>query len=412
VPLPRANVKKFPKLNFSCQNVCSLNVSKPNKRTHNKLATITRNKDDIIFICDTRLNSNRNIVVVNDVEKKLRFMGYNLYHNSKTSSRGAAMLISTKIGYNILDEYKDILGNILLLKIRIGNATLTVGSIYGPNIDDRNFFNTLSEITRRFNSDFCIIGGDWNTTLDGRPSNRNIDTLNIVNIPSERRSNWLNNLCTDLNLIDPFRHFYPDITAFTYVPFAEAATNRSRLDFFFFSSSLTQQCINCRIPHNLSSLMFDHKQVFLNFRPDNPYKKQTINDVILKDNDLHDIVNIAVIECYLNHILPSANLTGETLDRHRLAIGRVLNLQKSLNEVKLHIAMNGFDEEINANCELLKNSIRNHIDLIPSLDELQQETLSCGNDVFLEILIMSVKNSSLAHQHNLFKAKNVKEISY
>ncbi len=298
-----------------------------------------------------------------------------------------------------------------MLKIRIGNATLTVGSIYGSNNDDCNFFDTLREITLRFNSDFCIIGGDWNTTLDGRPSNRNIDTLNTVSIPSERRSNWLNNLCTDLNLIDPFRYFYPDITAFTYVPFAEAATNRSRLDFFLISSFLTQQCINCRIPHNLSSLMFDHKQVFLNFQRDNPYKKQTINDVIVKDTDLQDIVNIAVIECYLNHILPSANLTAEILDRHRLAIGRVLNLQKSLNDVKLHIAMNGFDEETNANCVLLKNSIKNHIDLLPSLDELQQEALSCGNDVFLEILIMSVKNSSLAHQHNLFKVKNAKKLA-
>jgi hypothetical protein len=44
---------KFPNINFACQNVCSLNVSKPSKRTHEKLISITNCGSDVIFISDT-----------------------------------------------------------------------------------------------------------------------------------------------------------------------------------------------------------------------------------------------------------------------------------------------------------------------------------------------------------------------
>jgi hypothetical protein len=76
-PVPLAiGTKKFPKLNFACQNVCSLNISKPNKKTHNKLIMVTRSGADVIFLSDTRLNSDKQIAGVNDIVKKIRFMGY------------------------------------------------------------------------------------------------------------------------------------------------------------------------------------------------------------------------------------------------------------------------------------------------------------------------------------------------
>jgi hypothetical protein len=118
----------FPRINFSCQNVCSLNISKPNKKTNNKLITITKNGADIIFLCDTRLNSDKQIAGVNDIVKKLRFRGYSLVHNSRKSSRDTAVLISNKLNFVILNTFNDENCNMLLLKLSIGNATLTVGS--------------------------------------------------------------------------------------------------------------------------------------------------------------------------------------------------------------------------------------------------------------------------------------------
>jgi exonuclease III len=159
---------------------------------------------------------------------------------------------------------------------RYCNVTITIGSIYGPNVDDETFFLQLREKINAFNSDFVVVGGDWNATLDSSNSRINIDTFNTVGIPSVRRSLWLNRLCEDSGLLDPYRYFYPDTREFTFVPFSDNATNRSRLDFFLMSETLTTQCINCRIPNYLSSLLFDHKQVTLFFRRDNPYKNKSL----------------------------------------------------------------------------------------------------------------------------------------
>jgi exonuclease III len=234
--------KKFPNINFSCQNVCSLNVSKPSKRTHEKLISLTNCGLDIIFISDTHMNSDKQIAGVNNIVKKLGFMGYSLHHNLSKNSRGVAILLSNKLVFTIIDEYRDESCNILFLKMKIATTTLTVGSIYGPNTDDIIFFNQVREKIEQFNSDCVVIGGDWNTTIDSRNGRTNLDMLNTASIPSVRRSGWLNTLMTKCNLIDPFRYFFPDTPEYTYVPYSVEAVNRSRLDFFLISDSLTEQC--------------------------------------------------------------------------------------------------------------------------------------------------------------------------
>ncbi len=238
---------------------------------------------------------------------------------------------------------------------------------YGPNHDNQLFFESLTEKIRMFNSDFVIVGGDWNTTFDSRPSNYNLDILNTASIPSARRSTWLNQLCTDCNLTDPFRYFYPDSKEYTYVPFAAAANNRSRLDFFLVTESLLSQCVNCRIPHSLSSLLFDHKPVFLQFNRFNPYKIQTIDDSILKDSDLSDIISITALECYINHLIPSENISNIEIDNFRALIGRVLELQKELTSCKLKDSENGFEQDNIDRVRHLRLLIKNNIEQLPNI---------------------------------------------
>jgi exonuclease III len=273
-----------------------------------KIFTVTKNGADIILLCDTHLNSDEQNAGVNDIEKKIRFRGYSFFHNSKKSNRGTAILISKKLEYAINGTFVDDNCNMLLLNITIGNVSIVVGSIYGPNDDDENFFEQLNQGIHGFNSDFVVIGGDWNATYDIRNNWQNIDTFNTAGIPSHRRSLWLNQLCARQSLKDPYRYLYPDVKEFTYIPFAVDAINRSRLDFFLVSESILPSCVNCRIPNNLSTMLFDHKLVSLVFRRDNPYKKQVINDTILNCPDINDVVDIAAIECYVNHLTPTEDV--------------------------------------------------------------------------------------------------------
>ena len=63
-----------------------------------------------------------------------------------------------------------------------------------------------------------ILGGDWNATWDNSRVEKNLDTLNMVDIPSLIRSNTIIKMAETLRLTDPFRTFYPEKREFTFVP--------------------------------------------------------------------------------------------------------------------------------------------------------------------------------------------------
>ncbi len=348
------------------------------------------------------MNSDKQIAGVNNITKKLKFLGYSLYHNSSKNKRGVAILLSNKLANSVAEEYRDESCNILLLKLKVGTTNVTVGSIYGPNNDDINFYNQLRVTVQPFNSDYVVIGGDWNATVDGRNNRNNLDILNTASVPSVRRSGWLNELMTNCNLMDPYRYFFPDTPEFTYVPFAVNANNRSRLDFFFISEGLIEQCVNCRIPHNLSCFLFDHKPVFLYFKRNNPYKREVVNDVILKDVDIDQVVSITAVECYINHLTPSDVISDLRINELKNIIGQVIVLQHEIADCHLSDATHGTDPANIARTNELIRALNNTMNLLPTLDDLQVMELSCSSDVFLEILIMAIKSSSLAHQQSFF----------
>ncbi len=256
---------------------------------------------------------------------------------------------------------------------------------------------------------FIVIGGDWNTTLDNKTARQNIDTLNTAGIPSINRSNWLNSLCLSQKLVDPFRTLHPHKKEFTYVPFAQDSTIRSRLDFFFVSDSLVTKIVDCRIPNHLSSTLFDHKPVTLTFKRINPYKKQTINDTILSDSDIDSIVLTATIDAYASHIVLDLVFDDRQLDLIKTRTGEAISLLKDLSDLKVRLAKEGFVEDYVARCTNIRNQIAETLDILPTPEFLNSLNLSCTRDVFLEILIMSIKNSCLAYQHNLFKIKNMQK---
>jgi exonuclease III len=220
-----------------------------------------------------------------DIGKRFGFRGYNFIHNSTINSRGVGILISNKLKATIHNTYKDLDCNILIIDVTILGKRFTLGSVYGPNTDVENFFDDICHTCEAFANQQIIIGGDWNTTVDGRPINSNIDIINMADIPSRRRTRWLDNLCTRLGLSDPYRHFYPYRREFTYIPNAVANQNRSRLDFFLVTHDILLSSRNCMISHHVDNLLFDHKSVRLSFCTSKNSNRQIIKDTILKDKE-------------------------------------------------------------------------------------------------------------------------------
>jgi hypothetical protein len=144
----------------------------------------------------------------------------------------------------------------------------------------------------------------------------------MADIPSRRRSTWLDRTCTTLKLSDPYRFFYPDRREYTYIPNAQAHIKRSRIDFFQISDVLLPSCKNCTIAHHLDSMLFDHKAVCLSFRHNKMTKKQTIKDTILGDDDLYSRIKCQVIEHYLQHAQTGEVFTIEIRQDLLLTIGQ------------------------------------------------------------------------------------------
>jgi hypothetical protein len=101
-------------------------------------------------------------------------------------------------------------------------------------------------------------------------------------------------------------------------------------------------------------------------------------------------------------------LSDFEIDNQRVIIGRVRSLYNELATVRLQDAELGSTQDRLDVMLEIRNAIKNNLDLLPSIEELQSCELSCSRDTFLEILIMAIKGSSLSHQHNFFKIKNAR----
>ena len=371
-----------------------------------KLYSLTKNKDDVIFLCDIRLNSPNQVAGLNDLNKKFGFYGYKFYHNSRKSCRGVGVLISKKIDHLVRGTVADTEDNFLLLDVDLNGVRSTIGTIYGPNEDDMTFFDNLKRGIQSLRNKNIIIGGDWNATWDNSNVNLNIDTVNMINIPSRRRSEKLRLICEELKLLDPYRMFYPTRKEYTFIPSAIGMANRSRLDFFIISEGIVNKTTSCTIPHSLSSTVFDHKPIFLSTKRKKIQHKQQISDTILDDPDLIHYVNLTVFESYIQHAVLDNRLSLERKNELLEEVGRVLTLLQNLRTLigeNINPDVNNLrDMEI----EGVRSEIREAFDDLPDITFFENLNLECNRSTFFEVLASNVKNVTLGHQSWIFKIKN------
>ena len=208
-------------ISFASINCNSLNMSTINKSMQkNKLYGITKLRTDIIFISDIRL-SNRNLGS-NIEELKGNFLmipygAYKFFYNSSMNKRGTCILIKNDIAFLELQREADPEENFLLLRAEIKGKNFTIGSIYGPNSHDRTFFTKLEAAIQVLGCDNVILGSDWNCSYCSDPIADNIDCLNMTNIPNLRHSLYVQDLCQSLNLMDPYRGFFPNRRDYTFI---------------------------------------------------------------------------------------------------------------------------------------------------------------------------------------------------
>jgi len=345
---------------------------------------------------------------VNDVKKTVLLKGYDLFHNSKTSARGVAILIKRNLDYEIISHREDADGNMLLLNIKLGTNDIIIGSVYGPNADNMEFFDNLQNTITSLGNKPVIIGGDWNLTLDTSDPENNIDIINMAAVPSRRRSLKLLEIAENLKLRCPFRSLYPNKREYTYIPTPENMQNRSRLDFFLASESLIPLVTKCKIPHSLKSSVFDHKEIEVWFGTTNAKKNyEVIKNCILTGDTVEDYVHASVVECYVQHAQISENFSPVQKAGLLQTIGEMLENLREIDEARLAWLQDD-NPDLDPGIEIRMGRVREQINNLPALEFFENMELTCEKEIFLEVLVMQLKANILSHKDRYFKQKRAK----
>ena len=208
-----------PNLSIAIQNCDSLNISTICNRQLSKILAITALCTDFIVLSDLRFNSNH--VQVEKIKKIFKYNpnhSYKLFYHSTDSSRGVGILISSKLDFKVVKEYKDNAENIYGMLLSLANQSIQIFSVYGPNTDSKPFFDQIDTFLNEDRFVPSILAGDWNATYSTGDRDSNIDIYSMANPPSITRSGWLQEICTRHHLSDPFRALHPTRRDFTFVP--------------------------------------------------------------------------------------------------------------------------------------------------------------------------------------------------
>lgn len=132
------------------------------------------------------------------------------------------------------------------------NQNIILVNLYGPNIDDPNFYNNVFLLIS-YMQGAIIIGGDFNCTLNPK--------LDAGIDPTHSRSRKIIlQFMQELNLVDIWRVENP--TKKEYSCHSTTHNTYSRIDYFLMSKSLTPKVSSCIYK---SILISDHALILLNY---------------------------------------------------------------------------------------------------------------------------------------------------
>ena len=226
--------------------------------------------------------------------------------NYKTNSRGVAILFGKDLDYKIHRKLIDENGNYIIIDITATSKRFTLVNLYGPNVDDPNFFQNIFDYIEDIGNSDIIICGDYNCVLDP-----DLDYYNYKTVNNAKARDKILELMSTKYLQDPFREMNPEQKKFTWRK--KNPCKQARLDFFLISEELMQLAKKCSIEPSYRS---DHSIITLelnltDFTHGKSYWKH--NNSLLSDPDYLVRINNKIVDIKRQYALPVYNI--EEIDR-------------------------------------------------------------------------------------------------
>ena len=216
-----------------------------------------------------------------------------------SNARGVAIL-TNRIDIKFSDTCIDKGGNFIITRALVAQTfSLIIASIYAPNRDTPEFFQTIEQYLDEFGDDTPIVlGGDWNLVLEQERDSYNYKRLN--NVRARRK---VLNMIKKYELIDVFRERCPTAKRYTW-RVKNPSLKQARLDFFLVSDSLNEKIVGCDIKAGYRT---DHSMLELDIilvdqvRGRGLYK---FNVSLLKDREYVNMVNRIIKKTAMQYALP------------------------------------------------------------------------------------------------------------
>ena len=228
--------------------ICTLNVKGlGDSRKRNQIFHwLKENKYDICFLQEVHCKSK-------DTDKWANYWGSEIFLSGNSSnSAGVAILLNKP--YEVIKHTEILVGRLQALSIEINDTEVILLNIYGPNNNDKTFFEQLETFIAENDDKTFIIGGDFNVVL-----NTNLDKKNGRNETNEHNRNKLFRLIENYDLVDIWRVLHPDSKQFTWHSNSRPPIF-CRLDYFLVSTNISNRIKKSNITTNIRS---DHSLVYL-----------------------------------------------------------------------------------------------------------------------------------------------------
>ena len=185
--------------------------------------------------------------------------GYDCFLSGKdTNKNGVAVLFNNNFEHKVRNVIRDPEGCYIVIDIEVREKRITLVNLYGSSSKDNfQFFDDLFHMVENVGNEDIIMGGDWNVVLNPKLDARNYNSYS--NRPRSR--NKIVEMMGDLQLVDVWRHLFPDKRGYTWRRFN--SVQQSRLDFFLVSDSLLIETSGVKVTPGYRS---DHSLVSLELK--------------------------------------------------------------------------------------------------------------------------------------------------
>lgn len=204
---------------------------------------------DIMFLQETHIKATE--------QRRLRAIWISQVYQSPFTSkaRGVAILFRKNIQFQLVSMVTDPGGRYIMITGNIHSLPVTLLNIYGPNIDEPNYYRKVFDLIPDLSTTNLIMGGDFNCYLDPY-----LDRLSS-RTPPAIASSTLNNLMRSRNMVDIWRLQHPSDRDYSF--FSHVHKSYTRIDYFLVDAKLISNIDHTKY-HNI--LISDHCPVSLNLK--------------------------------------------------------------------------------------------------------------------------------------------------